>query len=71
MIDIHCHLISRVDDGPQTMEEGIALCRASLSDGVTHAICNPHSHTGRFNSSDKFDKAMNRKTGNDLLRLFL
>lgn len=51
MIDIHCHLIPGVDDGPQTMEEAIALCRAIVSDGVTHAICTPHIHTGRFNNS--------------------
>ena len=51
MVDIHCHLIPGVDDGPQTMEAAIALCRECVADGITHAICTSHIHLGRYNNS--------------------
>jgi len=43
MIDIHCHLLPGIDDGPQNMAEAVDLARQSVSDGVTHAVV-----TGQF-----------------------
>ena len=48
MIDLHCHLLSGLDDGPGTMAESLELCRIAVSDGITRAIVTPHIHPGRW-----------------------
>lgn len=42
MIDIHVHLLSATDDGPQTAAESLAMCRMAAADGITAAIATPH-----------------------------
>ncbi|MDX2000105.1 MAG: CpsB/CapC family capsule biosynthesis tyrosine phosphatase [Thermoanaerobaculia bacterium] len=44
MIDIHCHLLPGIDDGPGTFEEAVALCRAVAAEGCTAALATPHQH---------------------------
>lgn len=48
MIDLHCHLLPGVDDGPDTLEEAVALCRHAVSAGITHSVVTPHVHPGRY-----------------------
>lgn len=50
MIDVHCHLLPGVDDGPATMEDALALARLSVANGVRAAICTPHVYPGRWNN---------------------
>jgi protein-tyrosine phosphatase len=47
MIDTHCHLLWRVDDGPRSALESVALARALVEQGVTVALCTPH-YSPRF-----------------------
>ena len=42
MIDLHCHVLPGVDDGPGTMEEAIALAHGAESDGITTIAATPH-----------------------------
>ena len=42
MIDIHCHILPGVDDGPPTMEASLALARAHVAAGVTRVLATPH-----------------------------
>ena len=42
MIDTHCHLLPRVDDGPRTDAESLRLARRLLEEGVTTVVCTPH-----------------------------
>jgi protein-tyrosine phosphatase len=37
VVDLHCHLLPGVDDGPQDMEAAIELARAAAADGVETA----------------------------------
>ncbi len=48
MIDIHCHLLPGIDDGPPTTEAAMALASALVADGVTQVVCTPHVFPGRF-----------------------
>ena len=48
MIDLHCHYLPGIDDGAQTLEESLALARAAVADGITHAVMTPHVHVGVF-----------------------
>ena len=48
MIDIHCHLLPGIDDGPPTLEAALALAQACVDDGITHTVVTPHVFPGRF-----------------------
>lgn len=48
MIDLHCHYLPAIDDGSQSMAESLDLARASIADGITHAVMTPHIHPGRY-----------------------
>ncbi|MEH6590001.1 MAG: CpsB/CapC family capsule biosynthesis tyrosine phosphatase [Halioglobus sp.] len=51
MIDLHCHLLPGIDDGPDTLEQSLELCRIAVADGTTHAIVTPHIHPGRWENN--------------------
>jgi protein-tyrosine phosphatase len=42
MIDLHCHVLPGVDDGPATVAEAIALARGARDDGITTIAATPH-----------------------------
>jgi protein-tyrosine phosphatase len=42
MIDLHCHVLPAVDDGPATVEEAIALARRARADGIDTIAATPH-----------------------------
>ena len=41
-VDIHCHILPGVDDGPATEDDAVALCRALAADGITTVCATPH-----------------------------
>jgi protein-tyrosine phosphatase len=51
MIDLHCHLLPGIDDGPDTLEESLALCRIAVADGIQRAVVTPHIHPGRWENT--------------------
>lgn len=42
MIDIHCHILAEVDDGPKSLEVSVEMCRMAVADGITHMVATPH-----------------------------
>ena len=52
MIDIHCHLLPAIDDGPASWEESLELARLLLNEGVETAITTPHWIKGSEWQSD-------------------
>ena len=48
MIDLHCHLLPGIDDGPETLDEAITLARHAVKSGITCSIVTPHVHVGRY-----------------------
>jgi protein-tyrosine phosphatase len=42
VIDLHCHVIPDLDDGPATIEDSLALCRAARAAGTSTIIATPH-----------------------------
>ena len=51
MIDLHCHLLPGIDDGPDTLEQSLELCRIAVADGISHAVVTPHIHPGRWENT--------------------
>lgn len=41
-VDIHCHCLPGLDDGPKTVSESLDLGRALVRDRVTHVFATPH-----------------------------
>ncbi|KNY26605.1 tyrosine-protein phosphatase [Pseudobacteroides cellulosolvens] len=46
MIDIHCHLLWGIDDGPKTLDESVQVCSMLKSRGVNRVIATPHYIVG-------------------------
>ena len=46
-VDLHCHCLPGLDDGPRTMSDAIDLSRQLVADGITHVVATPHQ-LGRF-----------------------
>jgi protein-tyrosine phosphatase len=42
VIDLHCHVLPGIDDGPETMADSLALARAAVAAGVRTAVATPH-----------------------------
>ncbi len=42
MIDIHCHILPDIDDGPKTFEESVAMAKIAAKDGITVTVATPH-----------------------------
>lgn len=50
MYDLHCHLLPGIDDGPETLAEGLAMARLAVAEGIEKAIVTPHLHVGRWDN---------------------
>jgi protein-tyrosine phosphatase len=49
VIDVHCHVLPGLDDGPGTVEQARALVRGAREDGIETIVATPHvgwSHPG-------------------------
>jgi protein-tyrosine phosphatase len=42
MVDIHCHILPGIDDGPLSWELTAEMCRIAARDGITHIVATPH-----------------------------
>jgi len=41
-VDVHCHCLPNLDDGPTSMDEAIVLCRSLVTDHVSTVVATPH-----------------------------
>jgi protein-tyrosine phosphatase len=44
MLDLHCHILPGVDDGPTLLDEALDVARFCVRDGITHVVATPHCH---------------------------
>jgi protein-tyrosine phosphatase len=42
LIDLHCHALPGIDDGPASRDEAVALLRAAAADGTRVVVATPH-----------------------------
>lgn len=52
MIDLHCHLLPTVDDGPSNLETSIRMAREAWDQGITCICCSPHLSTEHDNPGE-------------------
>ena len=42
MIDVHCHLLPSLDDGPRDISDTVAMARQAADDGIEVIVATPH-----------------------------
>ncbi|HZS71150.1 MAG TPA: CpsB/CapC family capsule biosynthesis tyrosine phosphatase [Candidatus Acidoferrum sp.] len=45
MVDIHCHILPGIDDGPEDIQVSLAMAENAIADGITHVVATPHAST--------------------------
>lgn len=55
MIDIHCHILPGIDDGPSELSDSLKMASIAVDDGITHIVATPHVK-GDIHSPDFLDK---------------
>jgi len=48
VIDLHNHILPGLDDGAQTLEESVEMCRVSFHDGIRTIVATPHTLNGVY-----------------------
>jgi protein-tyrosine phosphatase len=48
MIDLHCHILPGVDDGPEKLEGSLGMAEIAVQNGIHTIIATPHSHNGVY-----------------------
>ena len=69
IVDMHCHVLPGVDDGPETMKESMAVLKEACRQGIGMMIVTPHFHPGRYTvdaahilkSLDRVQKAIDQE----------
>lgn len=50
MVEMHCHILSGLDDGPVRMEQSVAMAEKAAASGITSIIATPHHLNGQYNN---------------------
>ena len=59
MIDLHSHLLPGIDDGAPDLATALQLAQIAVNDGITHMVCTPHIHPGRYeNTIETIEQAL-------------
>jgi protein-tyrosine phosphatase len=48
LIDLHCHILPGIDDGPSQMEESLTMADIARSDGIRSILATPHTLNNVF-----------------------
>jgi len=48
LIDLHCHILPGVDDGPSSAAESLSMARQAIADGIKTIVATPHTLNGVY-----------------------
>jgi protein-tyrosine phosphatase len=48
MIDLHCHILPNVDDGPETIAESVEMAKEAVRQGIKTIIATPHHRNEKY-----------------------
>ena len=48
MIDMHCHFLPGIDDGPEDLETSLEMARIAVDDGIYFSVLTPHIQPGKY-----------------------
>jgi protein-tyrosine phosphatase len=58
VIDLHCHLLPGLDDGPSDIRGSLAMARAALAAGTETMVATPHVSATYGNEPEQIDAAI-------------
>lgn len=65
MIDLHCHILPHIDDGPTSWSTSLNMCRQASEDGIKTIVATPHTLNGIYENYpqeiEEKVKALNQK----------
>lgn len=69
IVDIHCHILPKLDDGSPNLEESLKLADAAVEDGITHILATPHHLDRKYinhgkavvEETEKFQKELDKR----------
>lgn len=67
MVDIHCHILPNIDDGPATIEESVNMARKAQANGIKVIIATPHYIEGEGYTSYLYNQAISNNLKRELL----
>ncbi len=53
MIDVHCHILPGLDDGPGNIQDALKMARLAVKDGISTIVATPHCYDGVYNCQSK------------------
>ncbi len=53
MVDLPIHLLPGIDDGAQSFEETVAMCRLAAAEGCAELVATPHQRTSTWRNTDR------------------
>jgi protein-tyrosine phosphatase len=48
MIDLHCHILPNVDDGPKDLAESVEMAKQAVQQGIKTIIATPHHRNEKY-----------------------
>ncbi|HEX9968424.1 MAG TPA: CpsB/CapC family capsule biosynthesis tyrosine phosphatase, partial [Solirubrobacterales bacterium] len=42
MVDLHCHILPRLDDGARDLDDSVGMARQAAEDGIEAVCATPH-----------------------------
>jgi len=48
LIDIHCHILPNIDDGPSSWDISLKMCQQAYEDGIKTIVATPHTLNGIY-----------------------
>lgn len=70
MVDVHCHILPGIDDGPEVIEESLQMAECAIADGITHVVATPHSsaaYTFNYRRVQQIRDKLQSEIGNRLV----
>ncbi|MCM3600544.1 tyrosine protein phosphatase [Robertmurraya korlensis] len=68
MVDLHCHILPGIDDGPSDVSEFLEMASAATETGITHIYATPHHLNGQY-ENNKIEIIQSVSRANYLLHL--
>lgn len=53
MIDLHCHILPNMDDGPDSIFSSLKMAEKAIDQGISHILCTPHYNSRFHNTKPK------------------
>lgn len=71
IIDLHCHILPGLDDGPADMTQSLDMVRMAVQDGISKIVCTPHYIPGLYRPHQKSIRAACQELTREIQKLEL